>query len=315
MPKVSVIMNCYNGERTLREAIDSVYAQSFTDWEIVLWDNASTDGTEGIARSYTDGRLRYFRAESNTTLGEARRRAMREARGEWVGFLDCDDWWFPHKLTRQLRALEGTAHVLCYAGIREVTPTGGRIREIVPRYPSGPMLEEQLLQFDINMVTPMLHRPTLELHGLEFDEHVTASEEYNLFVRLAAKGTFCAVPEVLGVWRISPGSLTDRQMSRWGEERHYTLAQLERENPGIEARHALAFREARARGDYYTARHYMKAGRRDEARRLMERIGQVDYRYRLLWIGMHVPFFWEAVHGQFLKRKVLPRLFGIIRSS
>ena len=315
MPTVSVIMNCYNGERTLREAIDSIYAQSFADWEIVFWDNASTDGTEAIARSFADGRLRYFRAQTNTTLGEARRRAMREARGEWVGFLDCDDWWFPNKLERQLAALRGGGYVLCYAGIREVTPTGARIRDYVPAYPSGWMLEQQLLQFDINMVTPLLHRPTLEEHHLEFDSHVTASEEYNLFVRLAAKGPFCTVPEVLGAWRISPGSLTDRQIARWGEERHYTLAQLERENPGIAARHPGAFREARARGDYYTARHYMTSGRTAEARRLMQGIGEVDYRYRLLWLGMHVPFFWEAVHGQFLKRKVLPRLLGIVRSS
>jgi len=86
MPKISVIMNCYNGARFVKEAIDSVYAQTFKDWEIVFWDNASTDGTAEIARSY-DSRLRYFRAERNTPLGRARNLAMERATGDWIAFV------------------------------------------------------------------------------------------------------------------------------------------------------------------------------------------------------------------------------------
>ena len=62
MPKVSVIMNCFNGERFLREAIDSIYSQTFTDWEIIFWDNASTDKSASIAKSY-DKKLKYFLAK------------------------------------------------------------------------------------------------------------------------------------------------------------------------------------------------------------------------------------------------------------
>ncbi len=71
MPKVSIIMNCYNGEKYLREAIDSVYAQTFEDWEIIFWDNASTDRTPSIATTYGQ-KLKYFKSTSLLTLSSSR---------------------------------------------------------------------------------------------------------------------------------------------------------------------------------------------------------------------------------------------------
>lgn len=314
MPEVSVVMNCYNGEKYLREAIDSVYAQSFQDWEIIFWDNASADQTPVIVASY-DSRLRYFRSSTLLTLGAARRQAVEQARGKWVAFLDCDDFWYPDKLQTQISALAGTDHVLCYAGIREIDPDGTLIREVRPQHPSGHLLELLLLQFDINMVTPMLRRDVLQRFNLNFDDNVTASEEYNLFVRLAAKGTVLTLPNILGAWRISSGSLTDRQISRWSVERYHTLDQLKQENPGIDQRHPLAFHEAYARGDYYRARYLMSEGRVADARKVMSGIAAVDYRYRLLWLGLYVPKLWDVIHGKFLKRRVLPRIFETKHSS
>lgn len=311
MPKVSVMMNCYNGERYLRQALESVTAQSFEDWEIIFWDNASADGTAAIARNY-DPRLRYFRSQSTIPLGAARRQAMLQAQGEWVAFLDCDDYWLPHKLERQLKEVEGTSHVLCYAGIVEVNPDGSKIREVLPQCPTGWMLETQLTQFDINMVTPLLRRSALAEFCLSFDDNVTASEEYNLFVRLAARGSFASIAEVLGVWRISPGSLTDRSISKWGEERYYTLDQLKSENPGIEEKYPAAFREAYARGDYYRARYLMSVGQATMARQLMSKIVGDDPRYRLLWLASFWPVFWNFLHSSFLKRVALPKLAGLL---
>ena len=100
-PKVSVVMNCFNSERYLREAIDSVFAQTYSDWEIVFWDNASTDNSARIAKSYGP-RLKYYRGDENVSLGEARNYALGKARGEYIAFLDCDDLWAPDKLQKQI---------------------------------------------------------------------------------------------------------------------------------------------------------------------------------------------------------------------
>ena len=101
VPLVSVIMNCLNCSRYLVEAIDSVYAQTYTHWEIVLWDNASQEEL-GKLLSHYDERLRYFRSDSTTPLGAARNQAMQHAKGEFIAFLDCDDVWLPGKLEAQL---------------------------------------------------------------------------------------------------------------------------------------------------------------------------------------------------------------------
>ena len=102
MPLVSVIINVLNGAATLPEAVDSVLTQTFSDWELIVWDDGSSDNSGEILSGYVDGRIRYVRSEQRVALGQARQRAIDLARGEWIAFLDQDDIWLPHKLERQL---------------------------------------------------------------------------------------------------------------------------------------------------------------------------------------------------------------------
>lgn len=100
-PTISVIINCYNGQRFLKEAIDSVYSQTFKDWEIIFWDNCSSDKSKEIALSY-DKKVKIFSSQVTTSLGEARNYALQEASGKYLTFLDCDDLFNNHKLEDQL---------------------------------------------------------------------------------------------------------------------------------------------------------------------------------------------------------------------
>lgn len=304
MPKVSVIMNCYNGEKYLRDALDSVFAQTYQDWEIVFWDNNSSDSSPQIAKSYGDSRLKYFRSPSLTNLGEARRNAVNEASGEWVGFLDCDDTWYPEKLALQMAALEGTDYVFAYAGIREVTPEGVTLRTVVPKYASGDVLESLLTQFDVNMVTPMIRRSFLVHHRINFEPEITASEEYNLFVRLAARGNVLIQKDILGSYRVYTGSLTDRQISRWAIERRMTLTQLAEEMPLIPKIYAHAYQAATRRGDYYEARYLVAEGDLSEAKKIMNRIGESDWRYKILAISLYFPVLWNVLHNSKFRRRL-----------
>ncbi len=102
MPSVSVIMNVRNGARTLREALDSVLAQSFQDWELIVWDDRSTDDSPQIIAEYKDPRVRYFLSREETSLGKARGNAIRQSTGTWLAFLDQDDIWLPGKLAKQM---------------------------------------------------------------------------------------------------------------------------------------------------------------------------------------------------------------------
>ena len=99
---VTVIVNLYNGEATIAEAIESVLAQTFGDWELLIWDDCSNDGSAAIVQRYNDSRIRYVRSEMQVPLGQARQAAIELAQGEWIAFLDQDDLWVPNKLECQL---------------------------------------------------------------------------------------------------------------------------------------------------------------------------------------------------------------------
>ncbi len=102
---ISIIMNCYNGEKYLNETINSVLLQTYQDWELIFWDNQSTDTSAKIVKSYNDKRIKYFYAKKHTNLGEARNLAFKKSKGKWVGFLDVDDIWYPQKLEFQINKI------------------------------------------------------------------------------------------------------------------------------------------------------------------------------------------------------------------
>ena len=105
-PLVSVIINCFNGEKYLSEAINSVLFQTYKNWELIFWDNQSSDRSAEIALSYDDPRIKYFYASKHTLLYEARNQAIEKSKAEFIAFLDADDWWESDKLAIQLAHFE-----------------------------------------------------------------------------------------------------------------------------------------------------------------------------------------------------------------
>ena len=105
-PQVSVIIPVYNGERTIKRALDSIFAQTFPSLEVIVVDDASIDGTVSVVAQYNDDRLTIIRPPENQGAGAARNKGIAQARGRWVAFLDADDAWKPEKLARQVELLQ-----------------------------------------------------------------------------------------------------------------------------------------------------------------------------------------------------------------
>lgn len=303
MPKVSIIVNCFNGEAFLREALDSIKNQTFTDWEVIFFDNKSTDDSAEIAKSYDD-RFKYFCSDINVPLGEARKLALSHATGEWIAFLDVDDLWEPWNLQTQLDFLEGTDYKLSYGGISEIDLDGNKIREQLPIHHSGYIFGELLNQFDINMVTPIVNRQFILDNGLNFEPIITASEEYNLFMRIAAKAKVATHKKILGSYRVAENSLTNKAIDKWAFEREYTLNQLMLENEGIQGKYKVAFEEAKARGIYYKARYLMHIGDKPRARDAMKSISKKARKYYVLYILSNSSTIWNFFHSTKVKRKI-----------
>ena len=303
-PLVSVIMNCFNGERFLREAIDSVYAQTWPAWEIVFWDNASRDNSGDIARSYDD-RLRYFRAERTTPLGEARNLAFARARGEFIAMLDSDDIWLTNTLERLVAGMQDAAreYAVCYGGVRRINVEGQEIGRRVPKARRGNLFGDFLHHFDIMPCASMVRRSVLVENHHGFDPSLTTSEDVCFFMTLAVDHPFHSLPECVACYRIHEGALTNKSISQWADEWKYTVMQILDSHPGIDDRYRSGFRHILARVDYYRARHLMHSGDRSGARRLLQRNITVDSRYLgLFLILMLPPKVWDLAHSWYHKR-------------
>lgn len=304
MPKVSVLMNCYNGEKYLKEAIDSVYAQTFTDWEIVFVDNCSTDNSAEIAKSYGN-KIKYYKTEQNIPLGAARNFGLQFCEGEYISFLDTDDIWLPSMLSEQLKAIESDDYTLAYAGQIEINSKGEKIGEVIPTYKEGNIFGKLLLQFDVPIVSTIIRRSKLVESKLNFDMNVFASEEYCLFMQLSVNNQFIVIPKALVKYRIHDGALTNKTISKWADERRYTLNKIKKEYPGIEDKYKSEFKEAYARAAYYEAQYLASIDKRYEAFKVLSQYSMTDKKYFLLSFILLLPsFVWKKIQQLKYGRKI-----------
>ena len=211
MPIVSVIMNIRNGASTLREAVDSVLAQTFTDWELIVWDDRSTDASARVVAQYSDPRIRYFLSPEDTSLGKARDHAIREARGNWLAFLDQDDLWMPEKLEMQM-ALAGEPTGIIYGRTVRFYP-GGRERDYDHAHEFTPLPEGDIFTqlftkgCFIAMSSAVFHRSAVEeIGGIPGD--VAIIPDYYLYAAVAHRHPVRAVQEVVCHYRMHDANMS-----------------------------------------------------------------------------------------------------------
>ncbi|ABE52511.1 glycosyltransferase family 2 protein [Methanococcoides burtonii] len=212
-PTISIIMNCFNCSKYLKEAIDSVYAQTYEDWEIIFWDNVSTDNSAEIANSY-DNKLRYFCGNKNVPLGYARNLAIEKIQGKYIAFLDCDDMWLPTKLEKQMAIFESTSNVkLVFSDCNIVDSQHNIInRSFAVQTPArGNVFEKLLMSYNfIPLVTAMIEKDVLDDVGC-FDNTYRIAEEYDMFLRIAYKYPIDFVDEPLAEYRVHDSNCSHRQ--------------------------------------------------------------------------------------------------------
>ncbi|MBU0925268.1 glycosyltransferase [bacterium] len=304
MPKISVLMNCYNGEKYLKEAIDSVFVQTFTDWEIVFIDNCSIDNSAKIAKNYGD-KIKYYKTEENIPLGGARNFGLNYCKGDYISFLDTDDIWLPEMLEEQLKAIESNNYALAYAGQVEININGDKIGEIIPIFKEGYIFDRLLLQFDIPIVSTILRKSALAKSKLNFDKNVSASEEYCLFLQLSIDNKFIVIPKALVKYRIHENALTNKTISKWADERRYTLNKIIEENEGIEEKFNTQFKEAFARAAYYDAQYLASINEKFKAFKVLSKYAFLDKKYFILSLILLFPsFVWKKIQQIKYGRKI-----------
>lgn len=218
MALVSVIMNCFNSTRYLREAIDSVYAQTHDDWEIILWDNASTENVKSFLFGY-DARIRYFRGEQTVPLGAARNLAMEQILGDYIAFLDCDDVWLQDKLERQIADFKNPKVGLSYTDWILFNDKGGEhVRYGEMPAPSGKVFEKALFT-NFTCLSSLVVRAELVLHEkISFDPQFTYLEDTDFIIRIARNWEFAYVPAALTKYRMHANSCSATKKQGFRDE-------------------------------------------------------------------------------------------------
>lgn len=210
-PRVSVVIATRNRVELLGEAIRSVLRQTFREFEVIVCDDGSTDGTEALARSFGPP-VRYLKLEHTGRPGAPRNRGVEAARGELVAFLDDDDLWEPEKLAMQLALLEREPTLgLVYTGRQVLLPDGSRSEPVLPssgKRPTG-LLDLALSARFPHVCTVLIRRDLLRRVG-GFDESMATAEDLDLMLRLARVARAGCVREPLAVVRRRSGTLSER---------------------------------------------------------------------------------------------------------
>ncbi len=292
-PTVSVIMNCLNCERYLKEAIDSVFAQTYEDWEIIFWEDIiSKDKSEKIARSY-GSKLRYFRSDENLKLYDARNRAVQKARGKYIAILDCDDIWMPTKLEEQIPLLEQDEDVgLVYSDCYSFNEKGKEKRSFKSKQPHrGNVFSELLMENFINTQTVVIRRNASKSLNTFFDGRLIMAGDYDAYLRLSYRWRVDYVDKPLARYRVHKSSKS------WKDGRALITVELDLiiENlnesvSGFEEKYKEEVRLLRRRRDIQLSLLDWEDGNKEKARRRIYAYIHDSLSYRILYLLTYLSF-------------------------
>ena len=203
-PLVSIIMNCFNGEKYLRDAVNSVINQTYRNWEIIFWDNKSDDESAKIFKSYKDSRLKYYCSSYHVEiLYEARNYALKKANGDFIAILDVDDWWVTNKLEKQMPLFDDPEVGLVYGNEWRFFEKKNK-KEIYKKkiLPRGMILNELLHDYVIGSPTYIVRKKSLDSLEYYFNKHFHIIGDFDLNIRLAAKWKVNCVQDPVATVRI-----------------------------------------------------------------------------------------------------------------
>lgn len=225
---VSIIMPSYNTASYIKQTIRSVLDQTYTNWELIIVDDCSTDNTNEVVDTIKDCRIHYFKNEKNSGAAISRNKALREAKGQWIAYLDSDDLWMPEKLEKQIKFMEENGYVFSYTNYEEIDVDGYKTGVKV----TGPKKITKTGMFNYcwpGCLTVMYDANKI---GLIQIEDIKKNNDYAMWLKVCRKADCYLLDEILGQYRkgrvgsVSTHSI--RTMIGW----HYKLYR-EAEDMGI----------------------------------------------------------------------------------
>ena len=200
---VSIILNCYNGEKYLAQALASIQNQNYNNWELIFWDNHSKDNSKDILQSFKNKKFKYFRSKKHTTLYAARNLAIEKAQGDFISFIDADDLWEKDKLQLQIKYFndENVAVVYGNLWIRKEELKKRKIY-INYKFKEGYIYQNLIQDYNLAISSAIINREYLNNLKKIFNDKYNIIGDYDLFLRLAKKYKFKVIQKPIATYRI-----------------------------------------------------------------------------------------------------------------
>ena len=214
---VSIVMPSYNTASYIGESIRSILAQTYTNWELIVVDDCSTDNTIEIVESFNDSRIRVIKNDENSGAAISRNYALREARGKWIAFLDSDDKWSPQKLEKQIQFMETNNYAFTFTDYR-ICQNG----VWMPYINTGPDVVNRRRMYDycyFSTITVMYDRDVI---GLIQIENLRKNNDYAMWLQAIERSNAYRLPECLSFYIKHDGSVSSgskAKLIKW----HYIL--------------------------------------------------------------------------------------------
>ncbi len=271
MPRVSVNIPCYNGEKYIAEALQSVLDQTYQDFEVILVNDGSTDRTEEIIKGFCDERIKYYYQE-NIGLARTRNRQLELSNGEFVAFLDQDDLWLPAKLEKQIPLFEQNPKVgLVYSKTIYFNDKNDCCYlSKTKKHHAGYIFGELLKGNFISVQSAVIRKNALDNLNQWFDEQFNIVEDADLFLRIAYYYEVGYVDIPLAKRRMHKNSLSFNRNDLYYKERRIFIDKLKKLYPNITEKFSCELKLMESEMFYNEALICWANGKRQKARQLIK---------------------------------------------
>lgn len=216
---VSIIMPSYNTGQYIEETIQSVLKQTYTNWELIIVDDCSTDNTDEVVKPFlSNEKIRYIKNEKNSGAAISRNRALRESKGKWIAFLDSDDLWEQQKLEKQIEFMENKNYYFSYTDYCEIDERS----KSLGKYVTGPKKITKRGMYSYCWPGCLTVMYNAEKVGLIQIKDIKKNNDYAMWLKICKKATCHLLNEELGKYRKRAGSISNhsyKELIKW----HYRL--------------------------------------------------------------------------------------------
>ena len=291
LPIVSVVIIAYNCAEYVSHAIQSVLEQTWSKLELIVVDDGSTDATGEVVQRTQDPRLRYIR-QANKGPNAARNEGIRHARGQLIAFLDCDDWWLPQKLEKQVARVSDDPEIGLVYSLATRVDAAGKEGDRFDSIVEGRVLDRLLLGNCIagSASSAMVTRRAIDAVGM-FDESLHYAEDWEYWIRIASRFAVACVPEFDVYLLDRPGSQGKNAQATRRDSLRFIHAALSQYAPSRPLFHRVAL----AQLHYVTSYNLWAAGLKWDARRELLR--------SLVYNPLHLTYYKRMVRLFFPKRR------------